>query len=105
MSIRRSCFATLVAMVFIAQSALPVIAGAGQSWVCPIKGSCCRTMCPMKAHTPRAMPILIRFAVVAALPQFVLDQTTTGYAIAAPPRPLRGFRADLEQPPRHSSLV
>jgi hypothetical protein len=105
MSIRKSCFATLVAMLFIAQSALPVIAGAGQSWVCPIKGSCCKTMCPMKAHAPRAMPVFIRFAVVAELPQSVIDEYSIDYASATTPHPLRGFRFDREEPPRHFSLV
>lgn len=102
MSIRKSCFATLVAMLFIAQSALPVIAGTGQNWVCPIKGSCCKTMCPMKTRAPQAMPLFVRFAVVDERVQLFIDHTTIDYVQAAPQHPLRGFRFDLVEPPRHS---
>jgi hypothetical protein len=104
MSIRKSCFAIFVAMLLIARSALP-LANAGQNWSCPIKGSCCKTMCPMKTHVPQAMPLLIRFAVVDERVQLFIDHTTIDYASATPPHPLRGFRFDREEPPRHFSLV
>src|SRR5262245_42359037 len=107
MSIRKSRFAMFVAMLVIAQSALPIVANAGQGWTCPVKASCCKTMCPMKTRAPQAMPLLIlgRFAVVDERVQLFIDHTTIDYARPAPEHPLRGFRFDLEEPPRHSSLV
>jgi len=107
MSVRKSCFATLVVMLVIAQSAVPYVANGGQNWTCPVKGSCCKTMCPMKPRAPQAMPLFIpdRYAVVEEHAQLFIDHTTIDYATATPQHPLRGFRFDLEQPPRHSALV
>jgi hypothetical protein len=113
MSIRKSCFATVVAMLVIAQSALPLVANAGKGSACPLK--CCKTMCPLKVQgcamracgtsSSPTLPLFTRFAVVDEPAQLVIDHATIDYAIAATPHPSSGFRFDLEQPPRHSALV
>ena len=113
MSRRNASFAILIALLLIAQSALPLIANAGKNRVCPLK--CCTTMCPLKTDgcamrscgmfTPQALPLFVRFAVVDERPQLVVDHATIDYTIATPQHPLRGFQFDFEQPPRHSSLA
>ena len=113
MSVRNSCFAVIVAMLLLAQSALPLVANAGKDSTCPLK--CCKTMCPLKVQgcalrscgtsAPQALPLFVRFAVVDERAQRVIDHAAIDYASATPSHPLRGFQLELEQPPRHSTLV